>query len=315
MHADLQRRLIRLVKQDFRQSIVATHSVEIMSEVAPENVLVVERTRNESRYADSAPHVQQVIDQLGGVHNLQLARLWSSKKCILVEGDDISLLRIWKDLLYPNSHEPLDTVPNFDVGGWGGWQRVIGAASAVRTSIGAGISVYCIFDSDYFPESVIKDRHNDARSRNVQLHIWTKKEVENYAVVPAAISRLVRKKQKQGLGPTPNDVADEIDRICEAARVATTAALTDAYFSINKGAGSGTAATMAIKRLNSAWKIRETKWALVSGKEVISSLSRWSQQQWNVSFNAETIARAMVIGEVDQEVKCVLGCIEECAPF
>src|SRR5438105_5668808 len=43
MHADLQRKLIRLLQTRHPQVIVATHSVEIMSEVEPESILVVDR--------------------------------------------------------------------------------------------------------------------------------------------------------------------------------------------------------------------------------------------------------------------------------
>lgn len=45
MHADLQRRLIRFLKGRYRQVIVATQSIEIMSEVEPENILVVDRDK------------------------------------------------------------------------------------------------------------------------------------------------------------------------------------------------------------------------------------------------------------------------------
>jgi hypothetical protein len=75
MHADLQRKLIRFVRGLHPQVIVATHSIEIMSEVDPENILVVDRERRQAQFATDVPEVQQVVDQIGGVHNLQLARL------------------------------------------------------------------------------------------------------------------------------------------------------------------------------------------------------------------------------------------------
>lgn len=43
MHADLQRKLIRLLLRDSKQIIVATHSIEIMSEVDASNILMVDR--------------------------------------------------------------------------------------------------------------------------------------------------------------------------------------------------------------------------------------------------------------------------------
>ena len=37
MHPDLQRSLVKIVKNRFKQVIIASHSVEILSEVNPEN--------------------------------------------------------------------------------------------------------------------------------------------------------------------------------------------------------------------------------------------------------------------------------------
>src|SRR5207249_764198 len=77
LHADLQRKLIRTLKTQGRQSIVATHSIEMMAEVDPSSILVVDRRRERSQFATSLPAVQGIIDHIGGVHNIQLARLWS----------------------------------------------------------------------------------------------------------------------------------------------------------------------------------------------------------------------------------------------
>src|SRR5437870_1811214 len=92
MHADLQRRLIRLLRTRDQQTIIATHSVEIMSEVSPEEILVVDKGRKHSKFAASLPIVQNVIDRLGGVQNIHLARLWASRKCLHIEGDEVNVL-------------------------------------------------------------------------------------------------------------------------------------------------------------------------------------------------------------------------------
>ena len=50
MHADLQRRLGRYIRAGHKQVIIATHSSEIMAEVAPENILVIDRARSSSNF-------------------------------------------------------------------------------------------------------------------------------------------------------------------------------------------------------------------------------------------------------------------------
>lgn len=135
MHADLQRRLIRLVKSRNPQLIIATHSIEIMAEVEPEEILVIDQGRRAAQFADSLPAVQRIIDQIGGVHNLNLARLSSSRKCLLVEGKDIEVLKQFQNTLFPESQEPLDTVPNMPIGGWGGWNYDVSEERSRRRNI------------------------------------------------------------------------------------------------------------------------------------------------------------------------------------
>ena len=136
MHADLQRKLIRLVARRYAQTIIATHSVEIISEVEPGDILIVENRRHTSTYANSLPGVQGVIDRIGGAHNVHLARLASARRCVLVEGDDMKILRHVYDWLFPDSLEPLDAIPNMAIGGWDGWHYAVGSSMLLRDAVG-----------------------------------------------------------------------------------------------------------------------------------------------------------------------------------
>ena len=173
LHADLQRKLIRLVKQRQKQVIIATHSIEIMSEVSPDEIIIADKRKRRSDFASSLPAVQKVIDQLGAMHNIQLARLWNSKKVLMVEGDDIRLLKIFHNKLCPESQEPIDTIPDLSIGGWDGWHYAVGSSMFLRNAGGASIVCYCILDRDYHPDEKIEKRRAEAAQRGVELHIWS----------------------------------------------------------------------------------------------------------------------------------------------
>ncbi len=209
MHPDLQRRMIRIVRDRFPQVLMATHSVEIMAEVAPSEILIIDRNQSTSRFADSDPVVQALIEHLGGVHNIHLARLATASRCLLVEGKDNHFLKLVHDLLLDggvfndgDDEENLYSdgwsgMPNLPIGGWGGWQYAVGSALYIRNSVSGQVKIYCVLDSDFHTEDEIGRRLNEAKAKKVNLHIWRRKEIENYFLVPSAIARLIAQKGRR----------------------------------------------------------------------------------------------------------------------
>ena len=179
MHADLQRKLMRFLRGRHPQVILATHSIEIMSEVDPEAILVVDRENRQAQFTTDVPEMQRVVDQIGGVHNLQLAKLWGARRCLFVEGKDLALLKHFQNRLFPSTVEPIDAIPNLSVGGWGGWQYAVGSSMLLRSSVSREITSYCFFDSDFHTPNQIAERKAEAHREGLNLHIWSRKELEN----------------------------------------------------------------------------------------------------------------------------------------
>jgi energy-coupling factor transporter ATP-binding protein EcfA2 len=310
MHPDLQRRLVRLVSTRYRQAIVATHSTEIIADVDPSNILVVDRKHSESRFATSSPEVQEVIDALGGVHNLHLARLWSTHRFLVLEGDDIDLLGPLHAALFPHSSLALQSLPRGEVGGWSGWERLVGATDAMRRAFGERIKVYALFDSDYHTASAIADRYERAGKKHIFAHIWGRKEIENYLLVPAAIARVIHKRSSTSHSPSAEDVGDQIERVVQTMRADTVSAMVDNLHAVDKRAGAGAAYKLAENWCEQAWQKPAARWAIVSGKKVMSRLSAWARVTCGVPFGAAAVAREMKIADIPEEIARVLGAIE-----
>ncbi|MBO2942521.1 AAA family ATPase [Paenibacillus sp. F411] len=309
MHADLQRKLIKLIAGTYKQVIVATHSVEIMAEVDPENILVVDRSQPKSKFANKLPAVQRLIDNIGGIHNIQLARLWSSRKCLLVEGKDISLLKHMHHTIFPESHEAIDMIPNLSIGGWGGWNYAIGSSMLLHNSSNESIRVFCLLDRDYHTESEVKARLEESKRRKVELHIWIKKEIENYLLVPEAIARIINiSRRKQGARVTKEIVIDKIMEITETLKDDTIDAIATEYLEEGKVKKANTTARDIVSR---HWDSYEKRISLLSGKAILSLLSTWTQQEFNFSFSPIRIARALRKEEIPDEMVKVLTSIEQ----
>src|SRR5258708_21344706 len=217
MHPDLQRRIIRLIRRRHSQCIITTHSVEMLSEVRPEDVLIVDKRRRQSHFAASIPAVQRVIDRVGSAHNINLARLSTAGKLILVEGNDLKLLKIFQDKLFPESSQPIDANPSMSIGGWGGGQYEVGLEMLLRNGLGEPITTYCLLDSDYHTPEEISERYGQAVERNVELHIWTQKEIENYLLSPETIKRTIEHSiPKRAAAPASEEIYNKLVEISEA---------------------------------------------------------------------------------------------------
>lgn len=308
MHPDLQRRLIRLLKERFPQTILTTHSVEMLAEIDPKEMLIIDRRRQQSAFADTMPAMQRAIDGLGAIHNIQLSRLWGTRKLLLVEGDDIQLLRRFYDLVFPDRLDSLAAIPSFPIGGWGGWNYAVGSAMLLQNAGGEDICAYCILDSDYRTPQEIEVRRKDAVAKNVRLHIWQRKEIENYLVVPSAIQRIIAAGCAEP--PSVDEVAARFQETAEANKHEVYDNFAESFLLEDRAKGSKTANAKARALLDPIWSNAQESLHRVSGKALLSSTSEWSKTKFGVSFGIATILRALRREDLPAEVVAAMSSIE-----
>jgi energy-coupling factor transporter ATP-binding protein EcfA2 len=311
MHADLQRKLMRVLKARFKQILVATHSTEILSEVEPENVLIVDRYRARSDFAANIPAVQQVLRRMGSAHNIQLTRLWHARKCLLVEGKDVTLLKHLHATLFPNAPESLELIPHMAFGGWGGWQYAVGSRMFLENSGGEEIASYCLLDRDYHTEQEVAQRAIEAQRVGVRLHVWLSKELENYLLNATAIARIIAADVPRRTKPaTIAEVSEEIDAITERDKNDIVKQVTSEVHRQNRAAGIAPAMREARQLVETDWPTPGARRRLLPGKAVLSEVSRWSQEHFGVALSAARLARELRRDEIVAEVRDVLESIE-----
>lgn len=310
MHADLQKKLIRLLRGRFKQVILATHSIEIIDEVEPEDILIIDKKQKESSFASTIPAVQRITDNLGSIHNIQLARLWGSRRFLHVEGKDVGLLKCFQDTLFPGNGEPFDIIPQMSVGGWGGWNYAVGSCMMLRNALGDKIVRYCIFDRDYHTDKEIADRIEDARRRGVEVHVWGRKELENYLLVPATVQRCIQQRLTSGKSaPSVSEVRSKMEELAENSRVETQAAVAEGWALINGVKKFHEAMVYARERLEKSWSSFDDKMGIISGKEMLSGLSSWSHAQFGATLSAKLLAKEMRTEEMPDELELVVRTI------
>lgn len=312
MHADLQRKLIRFLKKHFKQVLLATHSIEIISEVEPENILIVDKSRNKSNYASSVPAVQSLINGIGSMQNIGLARLWSARKLLLVEGKDVDILKRIQETIYMGNCEPFDLIPRSSLGGWSGWQNVKGADLILKNGLKQDINVFCILDSDYHDEIEKETRINEAKKIGINLHIWQKKEIENYLLSTHAIARILVSKNKSNNQVSVKIISEKLNEITEGMKIDFTDKISDEIQSKDRKLQASTANKQAREKVDEIWA---KKMDVLSGKEILNKFNNWSMKHYKTSLTTNTLASELTIDEIPNEMFNIIEAIEKNVPL
>jgi len=314
MHPDMQHRLLDKLDGRYPQAILATHSVEIISSTDPRSLVVVDRTRKRSRPLMSVEAAQAAIENLGGVHSLHVARLFSSDRFLMIEGDDVRLLSALQRLAEPESRAVIATLPAYETGGWGGWHHAIRSKLPRVNGEGKPIVTYCFFDSDYHTDEEIDERYAEAVLHKVNLHVWRRKEIENYVLVPETIQRVIESHAVKGRLATPKEVEAQLAEFAQALFDDTVDSLADELQRRERRLGVKGARSRAKDRVQDQASTYGLP-AVVSGKALVGDMSRWAKGRFGVSFSAVTLARHMTGSELAPEIKDVLSALERKVPF
>lgn len=301
MHPDLQRRLIRIIKNRYPQVIIATHSVEIMAEVDSRNIITINKKSRQMSYATDTKAVQKIIDDIGSVSNLSLARIAGSKKCLFVEGNDLKLLSKFADILYPQMTDSINILPHVSLGGFNNLSEAFGASKLFYEETNGNINCLCILDSDYFPKDFLDVKKEIANLNKLNLHIWERKEIENYIIEPKVLFRLTlldKAKYEQFLISFEKMVdrfkEDTFDQCAE-------------HISKYRKCAVSTANKEARMYIDNHWTTLEKKISIISGKKMLKEIMKWMRSKYGVSCSVNKILMAFRPDDICEEMKSVIS--------
>ena len=302
LHPDLQRRVVQLVDSiNVQQFIVASHSVDILNEFEPDDVLYIEKSTVRGRRLDSLTDVQRVTTALGSSLNSYFAKLARSHVGLFVEGSDFQVLRRLAEK---------SSVPDFalqkgfaviPIEGADNWERLLPMNWVMENFTGEKIRAFLILDRDYRCDAELAHISGQLAQKGVRCHFWRRKELENYLLVPRAIaaaSRPVAGKKTVG----PDDLADLMKRCADSLRsqVLGERISNESRFRKTEGVSQGTIAKNVLTAVESCW---DKDWmSLVGGKDLLSSERSELEKRGVHAPTDLAIARQLRPEEVDVEV-------------
>lgn len=175
----------------------------------------------------------------------------------------------------------------------------------LKETVDDDVSIYCVFDSDYHTEEVIATRKAEAKKIGVNIHIWQKKELENYLIVPTAILRILKLESKKATHLTVTDIENIIKESAQQMEDGLIDKLADEIQKQDRKLSISVARKVAKTRIDSLVN-------RVCGKDLLTFVSKWAQENYKVSLSPIKLAANLQAKEMDGEIINLISAIENC---
>lgn len=307
LHADLQRRLIRLLDSMNSQVILATHSAEVLAEAERNSIVWVDKSRRRALRAPKEDQLHGLDNALGTAFNLAMAKALRSRGVLFVEGKDVKLLKKVSKRLNLSQITNEYTLAVVPINGYTNWGKAEAFGWFLQEFLGNSIKVMILLDRDYRSESQAQEVVDKFSAVRVQAHVWKKKELESYLILPEVISKLskcpeltVRELISAKVAKMKNGIFSRL--LADRQEVERTT-----------GKSIATITEDLLKEFELNWENEEYRLAHCPPKELISQLNYELQKMGHKAVSFDAIAASTTAGQIDEEMIEVLQMIDALA--
>ena len=303
LHPNLQKKIFNYIKSMNTQIIIATHSVELISEADFKNVFQIDKTRRIQRYSNGLSNVQNIVEKIGSVQNMSLLRLGLSKKCIFVEGLDMKLLNKFYKILYPEKIELLSDLPIIELGSFTRYEQALGVSKLFYKETEGNFKCICILDRDYRMENELNRIKKNAEDAHLNLHIWERKELESYLINPNVLYKFIKDNVSY------EDFINGLNYALDSFYYELMDQYSNAIHEVDRSKNIQTTNQEARLYIDARWDSLDKKLRLINGKNLLSFIIKYMKGQYKVSINENKILDKFSVEDVDKEIKNVIDSI------
>lgn len=302
LHSDVQRKLVKLLTSGrFKQTIVATHSTDIISDVSPNYVVVIDKRADTSKSLTAMPGLQDVLSEMGSAHNIQFSKLGSKGSVLFVEGNDASYLSDVAAKSGAKSLEHFTGIPTFPLGGKSNWHWAIGAAQIFNKTSDGRLNTYALLDGDFLSSDERVRMIAKAHNGGLILHIWERYEFENYFLCPETIATYIYI-NSTSTTTTAQEITDIIEDCSELLKSDALVLIADHIQKTRKEIPSKML-QLAQSYLEAEIERGKRLDDIISGKSIFGKLSSISKSKFGVSFGPQSISRRIEISRIPEEMR------------
>jgi len=307
LHADLQRRLLRLLSTLSSQVIFATHSTEMILEAPPEAIVWLDRSRTSAIRSPEPATLDALADTMGIEIKMRLARLLKTRVALFVEGKDMVLLRNLAATVGARALVTEAEVVAIPMEGFSNWRRLQPFPWLVGSFLHDDVVGYVILDRDVHDQAALDGITAELARLGMQSHVWERNELENYLLGPQAIERLT--------GAPSEWVDSELEAITLEMKSHVLSRMVSTRFD-ERSARSVKLSTIAERcseEVDKKWLTPSKRIEVCPGKEVIAALNQKLQAAGYGTVNAYNLSREIRSDELPGELGETLRHIQRLA--
>lgn len=293
LHPDVQRQLLGILREISPDIVLATHSTEILGEADPSEILLIDKSRASAQRLRDVEGVQQALKSMGSIQNITLAQLARTRKILFVEGShDYKIIRRFAKILGLPELAAGVGLTALESGGFTSHDKVKALAWGIKSTLGAEILVSAIYDRDYWCNAQIIDIQRSLEKDIHFCHIHSSKEIENYLIKPAVLTRAVEKALTEKENRSGVEIArdESVLSIVERISLKQKTILQGQYVSKYteyyrpKGKDAGTLNTEALTMFEEQWNDLDARMTIVCGKEFLASFRSYIEEKWGITL-------------------------------
>lgn len=294
LHPDVQRQLLSILRGIDADVLLATHSVEIMGEADPSEILLVSKGSRSAKRLKDIEGVQVALESLGSAQNVTLTHLARTKKILFVEGmGDYKSIRRFARNIGLNDLASGNDLTAFESGGFSSWEKIKSFAWGVKNTIDADMKLFAVYDRDYYCDEEIGEILDSLKAELTHAHIHQRKEIENHLLVIPVLERVLykqvahRNKQSGQAVQVEKEISQYLDEITNDLKVDAQSQYIAKRISYHQGKGidTGTISREAIEVFEKLWGNIDTRMEVVPGKTTLRLLRGAIQEDYSVNLS------------------------------
>ncbi len=321
LHPDMQRQILGILRDTNPDILLATHSTEIIAEASPSEILLIDKTRRSAIRLKDTDQVQGALDILGSGQNITLTQLARTRRVLFVEGKDFRILsRFARQLGLTDIANQSDfTVVSSD--GFSQWNKIKSLAWGFEKTLGQSLVLGAVFDRDYRSDEEIAEIKNELDENLNFAHIHSRKELENYLLVPSVLDRAISRKlqEQKRKGKTESDEVPNAKTILSTITDPMHPDVLGQYTSwrtqfYRKRRSSITEATInreTIKTFEKKWADIDIRMEVVPGKDTFRELNKYLRDNFQFNLTDTYVISNFTRDEVPPDLFMLLRRLEK----